>query len=93
VQNLPIMEGVQELMEIAKIRMIRNSDFNMGWHMFKAPNWVILFHALGLFNTENIKKELNASPVLKSFAEMEHEELFSFSKEYIDHDQVIKESI
>ena len=43
-------------------------------------------------NTD-IKKELNASPVLKSFAEMEHEELFSFSKEYIDHDQVIKESI
>lgn len=93
VQNLPIMDGVQEKLEIAKVRMIRNSDFTIGWHMFRAPNWVILFHALDLFNTENIKKELYASPILRGFAEKEHEELFNFSKEYIEHDQVIKELI
>ena len=73
--------------------MIRNSDFTIGWHMFRAPNWVILFHALGLFNIENIKKELYASPILRGFAEKEHEELFNFPKEYIEHDQVIKELI
>ena len=58
--------------------MIKNSDFTIGWHMFRAPNWVILFHALGLFNTENIKKELYASPVLTRFCRLEHEKLFNF---------------
>ena len=89
-QSLPILDGVQEKLEIAKMRMIRNSDFTIGWHMFRAPNWIILLHALDKFNIENIKKELNSALPLKYFAVQQHKDLFSSTKEYITHNQVIE---
>jgi len=89
-QSLPILDGVQEKLEIAKIRMIRNSDFKIGWHMFRAQNWIILLHASNIYNIQNIKKELNAASPLKSFAVQRHKDLFSSTKEYITHNQVIE---
>lgn len=92
-QELPILDGVQEKLEIAKIRMIRNSDFTIGWHMFRAPNWIILLHALDKFNIENIKKELDSALPLKSFAIQQHKNLFTSPKDYITHNQVIESLI
>jgi tryptophan halogenase len=89
-QELPILDGVQEKLEIAKIRMIRNSDFKISWHMFKAPNWIIMLHALDKFNILNIKKELDAAAPLKAFALQQHKDLFNLSKEYITHNKVIE---
>jgi hypothetical protein len=89
-QELPILDGVQEKLEIAKIRMIRNSDFKISWHMFKAPNWIIMLHALDKFNILNIKKELDAAAPLKAFALQQHKDLFNLPKEYITHNKVIE---
>jgi len=58
--------------------------------MFRAPNWIIVLHALDKFNISNIKKELDAASPLKAFALQQHKDLFSLTKEYIKHNEVIE---
>lgn len=59
VQNLPKPPGLEELLEIFKHKLPGSGDFKNRFAMFKASNWILVMHGLGLIDTKVAQAELD----------------------------------
>ena len=62
VKNLKTTDFLKEYLPIWKNRLPQDSDFNGGWNMFYAPNFINVLFGLDLFDLEKITKECRLYP-------------------------------
>lgn len=60
--DLPLSDYLKEYLPIWKNRLPKNADFEGGWNMFYADNFITLLFGLDLFDLQKITKECRLYP-------------------------------